>query len=135
MKLAIAIIFIISNNPPPASFIMTYDTKIDMWLIPYILYVGVCLRQAVFMSYLYDQFFFIIFIFATNVELYNSMLQIIILTKTIGFFSGHFLQSVSLRVLLSFYLIFCQFQHGVAYKNSVYLTESLPLRAVKLISS
>ena len=65
---------------------MTYDTKIDMWLIPYILYVGVCLRQAVFMSYLYDQFFFIIFIFATNMELYNSMLQIINLTETIGFF-------------------------------------------------
>ena len=65
---------------------MTDDTKIDMWLIPYILYVGVCLREAVFMSYLYDQFFFIIFIFATNMELYNSMLQIIILTKTIGFF-------------------------------------------------
>ena len=41
---------------------------------------------------------------------------------------GHARQMLSLRVLLSFCLFFCQFQPGVAYKKKRVYYDSFPLR-------
>ena len=51
--------------------------------------------------------------------------DIISLTQA-NLFIGHVCQKFSLRVLLNFYLTFCQFQPGVAYKSVAYKKKHVP---------
>ena len=67
-------------------------------------------RLGLFMSYLYDQFFIIILIFIKS----NHIISF----KKTHLFSWHFCLNFSLRVLLTFCLIFSQFVPGVTYKKS-----------------
>ena len=84
----------------------------------YFVYLSLCLRLGLFMSYLCDLsylfilFFIIIFIFIT-INYIISLRQ-----KNLSF--EHVSQKFSLRVLLSFCLIFRKFQPGVAYKSVAY---------------
>ena len=64
------------------------------------------------MSYLCNLFAIIIFIFIT-INHTISLMQT-------NLFFRHVCQKFSLRVLLSFCLIFCKFQPGVAYKSVAY---------------
>ena len=68
------------------------------------------MRLGLFMSR--DIFFITIFIFIR--------INHIISLKQIHLFCGHFCEKFSLRLLLSFCLIFCQFQSDVPYKSFPY---------------
>ena len=57
--------------------------------------------------------------FAIIIFIFISTNHIISLIQT-NLFVGHVCQKFSLRVLLSFCLIFCQFQPGIAYKSVAY---------------
>ena len=75
------------------------------------------------MPYLCD-FFAIIILISIN--------HIISLIPTNLFF-GHVCQKFSPRVLLSFCLIFCQFQAGVAYKSVAYKKKRALVICMKLL--
>ena len=80
--------------------------------LQYFACLSLCLCLGLFISYLCNILFIIIFIFIT-------VNHIISLTQ-INLVFGHVNQNFSLRVLLSFCLFFCQFQPGVAYKSVAY---------------
>ena len=84
----------------------------------YILYICLYMHVFVFLCLIYVICFFIIIFF------FITIYHIISLTQKNLFF-GYVCQKFSLKVLLSFYLIFSQFQLGVAYndiahKKSIY---------------
>ena len=78
----------------------------------YFLYLSLCLRLGLYISYLCHHLTIIIFIFI-KVNYTISVIQT-------NLFLGHICQKFSLRVLLSSCLIFCQFQPGIAYKSVAY---------------
>ena len=86
--------------------IVSYQDKL------YFLYLSLCLRLGLYMSYLCNLFVIIIFIYVT-INHITSLIQT-------NLFFEHVCQKFSLRVLLSFCLIFIQFQSGVAYKSVAY---------------
>ena len=71
-----------------------------------------CQRLQVYLCLIYMIYFYIIFTF---IKSYNS-----IKTDTLVGLYGHFCKRFSLRVLLSFWLIFSQLESGVAYKSVAY---------------
>ena len=78
-------------------------------------YLSQCLRLYLFVLHMLSVLLIIIFIFIT--------INHIILLTQINLFFGHVCQKFSLRVLLSFYLIFFfffQFQPDVTYKSVAY---------------
>ena len=74
------------------------------------MYLRLCLRLGLFVSYLCELFFIFIFIKI------NHKISL----KKDTCFLGHFCQTFSLKVLLSASLIFCQFQPGFGYKSVSY---------------
>ena len=78
------------------------------------LYLSLCLLLGLYMSNLCDLLCHCHFYFH-----YITIKHIISLIQN-NFCFGHTCQKFSLRVLLSFCLIFCQFQPGVAYKSIAY---------------
>ena len=92
---------------------------ITIWHHPaetrYILYICVCLRLALFVLFIWYNFLYDLYFH------YNHSL------KQTHFCFGQVRQTFSLRVLLSFCLIFCQFQPGVVYKSGVYKKACRPV--------
>ena len=88
--------------------------NIDMILLRHsIFFISVSVGVLVYLCLIYVIcFFIIIFIFIT--------INYIISLRQKSVFFGHVCQKVSRRVLLSFCLIFCQFQPGVAYESVAY---------------
>ena len=81
----------------------------------YILYICVCLRLALFVLFIWYNFLY---------DLYFHYKHSL---KQTHFCFGQVRLTFSLRVLLSFCLIFCQFQPGVAYKSGVYKKACRPV--------
>ena len=80
--------------------------------IIFCIFVSIFIRLRLFTSSLCDLFFIIIFIFIT--------VNHIISLKQTHFLFGRFCEKFSIRVMLGFCLIFCQFQPGVAYESMAY---------------
>ena len=78
----------------------------------YIFYICLYVCLGLCMSYSWNLFAIIIFIFIINNHI-TSLIQT-------NLFFGNDCQTFSLRVLLRFCLNFCKFQPGVAYKSVVY---------------
>ena len=75
---------------------------------------SLCLHLGLSMSYLCDLFHIIIFISITI----NHIISLLDIDKLVSWTCLP--QKFSLRVLLSFCIIFCQFPAGVAYKSVAY---------------
>ena len=93
-----------------------------------ILYICLYVYVLVCLSFIYVICFFII--------IFITIYHIISLTQKKLFF-GHVCQKFRLRALLSFWLIFCRFQPGVAYEsvsNKKTCTLSLSRRIYHLLS-
>ena len=75
---------------------------------------SLCLHLGLYMSYLCDLFYIIIFISITI----NNIISLLDIDKLVSWTCLP--QKFSLRVLLSFCIIFCQFPTGVAYKSVAY---------------
>ena len=75
---------------------------------------SLCLHLGLYMSYLCDLFYIIIFISITI----NNIISLLDIDKLVSWTCLP--QKFSLRVLLSFCIIFCQFPPGVAYKSVTY---------------
>ena len=82
----------------------------------YIFYICLYVWVLVYLYIIYVICFFIIIFIFIIINLLISLTQ-----KNLFF--GHVRQKFSLRVLLSFCLIFCQFQPGVVYKSVSYKKE------------
>ena len=88
------------------------------WHFLYLVYLCLCLHQGLFLSCEFDLFFFIIFIFGIInhiISLKQTRLFLLLLFIFENFIFFH--SNLSLRVLLSFYLIFLLIELGVAYKK------------------
>ena len=104
------------------------------------IFLSISRPGLLFMSYLYDPFFIFIFIFITVNHMISWLQTHLIFCSffricpiifgwqrewRVWIFFKYL--TFSLRVLLSICLIFYQFQHGFAFKKSVYFTHDLVL--------
>ena len=92
----------------------------------YFVYLSLCLRRVYSCLIHAICFFTMIFIFITINHITSLMQK--------NLFFGHVCQKFFLRVLLSFCLIFSQFQPGVTYKNVVYKKACISLKIWSLIT-
>ena len=82
-----------------------------------IFFICLCVYVLIYLCLIYVIYFFIIiFIFIT--------INCIISLRHKNLFFGHACQKFSLKVLLSFFLVFCQYQPGVAYKSVAYIKKN-----------
>ena len=85
------------------------------------MYLSLCLRLGLFC---------IIYVIYFSIIIFNFIaISYIILLKQTNLFLGHSYLKFNLRVLLSFCLIFCQFQPSFAYKNIAYKKGCSPFHA------
>ena len=91
--------------------------------ILYLVYLCPCLALGLFMLYLCDQFFMfsLIFIVINHISSLKQRHDYFWIITWINKATNFQKQKFSLRVLLRFCMIFCQFQPGVAYKSVAYI--------------
>ena len=90
--------------------------------VMFFVYLSLSLRLDLFV-------FYILYMYSTFLFSFITINRIISLKQTNVSF-GHVAQKFSLRVSLSFCLIFYQFQPGVAYKSVAYVEKSLYLTMI-----